>query len=234
MTASTPQTAATFPKLRWYQYRLRSLFILTTLVAIVCSWLSVEIQSERRQGAAAKAIEKAGGRTDSRPTWLGRLTGDASLVRFEFVYLPGKSTTDDVLVHLQGQTQLTALFLTNSRITDAGLVYLQGLSQLILLSIGNTKVTDSGLAHLQGLKQLEGLALNGTEITDAGLMYLQELQLGVLYLDNTRITDAGLVYLKGLSQLISLRLENTKVTDAGLAHLQGFKQLKSSISTARK
>ena len=27
------------PRLRWYQYRLRSLFVLTTLVAIGMSWL---------------------------------------------------------------------------------------------------------------------------------------------------------------------------------------------------
>jgi hypothetical protein len=38
-TDSPPTADQKQPKLRWYQYRLRSLFILTTLVAIACSWL---------------------------------------------------------------------------------------------------------------------------------------------------------------------------------------------------
>jgi hypothetical protein len=56
------------PKLRWYQYRLRSLFVLTTLVAIACSWLAVTMQNQRKQKAAAEAIEKAGGEVWCEPT----------------------------------------------------------------------------------------------------------------------------------------------------------------------
>ena len=52
------------PKLRWFQYRLRSLFILTFLVAIPCSWLAVTIQGQGRQHEAAEAILKAGGRVE--------------------------------------------------------------------------------------------------------------------------------------------------------------------------
>ena len=51
------------PKLRWYQYSLWSLFVLTTLVAIACSWLAVTIQDQRKQKAAADAIQHAGGKS---------------------------------------------------------------------------------------------------------------------------------------------------------------------------
>jgi hypothetical protein len=40
-TDSPPSADQKPPKLRWYQYRLRSLFVLTTLVAVACSWLAV-------------------------------------------------------------------------------------------------------------------------------------------------------------------------------------------------
>ena len=48
------------PKLRWFQFRLRSLFIFTTLVAIGMSWVAVTMQNQRKQGAAAVAIKKGG------------------------------------------------------------------------------------------------------------------------------------------------------------------------------
>ena len=138
------------PKLRWYQWRLRSLFILTLLVAVGMSWLMTTIQGQRRQKAAADAIRKAGGWVKSEPTWLGRLLRDDSLVWVTSVWLSGKSTTDAGLVNLQGLSQLRWLDLDNTQVTDAGLVNLQGLSQLQRLTLNNTKVTDAGLMHLQG------------------------------------------------------------------------------------
>ena len=42
-------TIAEQPKLRWFQYRLRSLFILTTLVAVACSF-AVTIRGLRKEG----------------------------------------------------------------------------------------------------------------------------------------------------------------------------------------
>src|SRR3974377_1265771 len=105
-TNATGQLDAATPRLRWFQYRLRSLFVLTTLVAIGCSWLAVTIQAERREKAAAEAIEKAGGRVASEPTWLGELLRDHSLITVTDASLPGRAITDDVLVRLEGLSQL--------------------------------------------------------------------------------------------------------------------------------
>jgi hypothetical protein len=179
-------------KLRWFQYSLRSLFILTTLVASACSWLATTFQNQRKQKAAAEAIEKAGGLVMSEPTWLGTLLRDDSLVRVTRVSFP-KSATDAELVHLRGLNQLRRLDLGFTKVTDAGLPHLQGLSRLRELRLNDTKVTDAGLAILQGLSEL------------------QELQL-----DNTKVTDAGLANLQALSELERMGLYGTKVTNEGV------------------
>lgn len=197
MTASEPQPVTPSPKLRWYQFRLRSLFILTLLVAIGMSYVAVTIQNQRKQKAAAEEIVRAGGTVTSEQTWLGKLLRDDSLVKVIGVGLCEKSVTDTGLVHLQGLSHLKALSLFNSRVTDAGLVHLRELSQLSVLALGNTDVTDAGLVHLQGLSQLQAM-----------------------YLQNTQVTDAGLVHIQGLSQLNVLDLRNTKVTDQGVKKLQ--------------
>ena len=162
------------PKLRWYQWRLRSLFILTFLVAIGMSYVAVEMRDQRRQKAAAQEITKAGGIVTSEPTWLGKLLRDESLVRVTSVNFSGKSVTNAELVHLEGLSQLHTLWLEETQVTDAGLVHLQGLRQLRSLLLGNTKVTDAGLVHLQGLRQLGRLQLSGTKVTDHGVKRLQQ------------------------------------------------------------
>ena len=154
-TDSPPTAEKKPPKLRWYQYSLRSLFLLTLLVAIGMSYVAVTMQNQRKQKAAAEAIEKAGGTVWYEPTWLGKLLRDDSLVKVTVVEFSGESTTDAVLVHLQGLSQLKTLDLDDAEVTDAGLVHLQGLSQLQSLRLYNTKVTDAGLVHLQGLSQLQ-------------------------------------------------------------------------------
>jgi hypothetical protein len=60
-TRSLPAAQNDPPKLRWYQWRLRTMFLLTLLVAVGMSWLTVTIQSQRKQRATARAIGKAKG-----------------------------------------------------------------------------------------------------------------------------------------------------------------------------
>jgi len=193
MTVSKPQPAAPYPKLRWYQFRLRSLFILTLLVAIGMSYVTVTMRDCRKQKAAAEAIERTGGWVESEPTWLGRLLRDDSLLRVtKITRFSWERGTDDVWVHLQGLSQLQELSLGNANITDAGMIYLRGLSQLQTLRLDDTKVTDAGLVHLRGLSQLQTLNLYNTSVTDAGLVYLRGLsQLRILVLNSTRVTDQG-------------------------------------------
>jgi len=203
MSVADPQPTAPKPKLRWFQYSLRTLLVVVTLFAIPCSWLAVKRQQARREREIATEIEKMGGTMilwsePSAPAWLRRLLGDdfSSHVR-RVVLLGGLKITDARLEHLEGLNYLQTLYLNAPQTTDAGLEHLKGLSQLQVLSLFNTKVTDAGLEYLKGLSQLQWLNL-----------------------DYTHVTDAGLEHLKGLSQLKELYLGQTKVTDAGVKKLQ--------------
>jgi hypothetical protein len=196
-TDSLPAAENPHPKLRWFQYSLRSLFLLTLLVAIGKSWLTVTMRNQRKEKAAAEAIEKAGGAVKTEPTWLGEVLRDGSLVRVTDVSFSGEPITDAILVPLEGLTQLR------------------------VLELGGTNITDAGLVHLRELSGLDTLGLGSTNVTDAGLVYLRRLsEIQVLWLENTKVTDAGLVHLQGLEQLQMLNLDGTKVTDQGIAKLQ--------------
>ena len=66
------------PKLRWFQYSLRSLLLLMLAAAIGMSWVAVRVKSAREQEAAAEAVKKLGGWSccDSQPgpEWFSPLT----------------------------------------------------------------------------------------------------------------------------------------------------------------
>lgn len=69
------------PKLHWYQWRLRLLFILVLLAAIGMSWLTVEMQNERKQYQAAEEIRKVGGKVESERTCRSFLSSLAFFLR---------------------------------------------------------------------------------------------------------------------------------------------------------
>jgi hypothetical protein len=54
MDSPNPQPAQPDNKLRWYQYRLRSLFVLTLLVSLGMSWVAVKMQGYKRPREAEK------------------------------------------------------------------------------------------------------------------------------------------------------------------------------------
>jgi len=49
------------PKRRWLQFSLRSMFVLTTLVAIACSWYTNEMRKAARKREAIEKIAELGG-----------------------------------------------------------------------------------------------------------------------------------------------------------------------------
>jgi hypothetical protein len=154
------------PRLRWYQYSLRSMMLFTLLWALACSWLANTIKNQQRQYDAAKALKKAGWSVSYNQTWLGKILRRESLVNVT-----------------------SARCFSQDKITDADLVRLQDLRELESLEIKDTAITDAGLVHLRSLGRLKHLDLHDTNITDAGLAHLRELRL--LNLQNTKVTDAG-------------------------------------------
>ena len=164
------------PKRRWYQYSLRSLFILTTLVAIACSWYAYEMQeAAKRRAAIAEIVELGGvieyydaksgcGNPPRWYSWLRTLHGDEHLDNPFGVSLIGLEVTDAELMDLKSLTNLKSLGLSKSQITDAGVVHLKGLTNLLALSLSDTQITDAGLEHLEGLTNLVWLDLTETSL----------------------------------------------------------------------
>ena len=191
------------PKLRWFQFSLRTLLVFVTLCAIPCSWIAVKRQQARQERNIAAAFERVGGDVKwSKPSesvWLRSLLGDDIFRHVESV---------DVCWH-------------DAPVGDADLRDIRRLSYLRSLCLNATSATDATLGNVKGLKKLRYLQLFGTRISDAGLANLKDLdKLEYIDLTNTDITDVGLGNLEALGQLKDLDLCNTKVTDAGVRKLQ--------------
>jgi len=199
------------PKRRWYQYSLRSLFILTTLVAIACSWYAYEMNEAAKRRVAIKEIQRLDG-----------------YVEYDGPYPPWPSIDIDPLLHNNGIESPRSYsllrqihgdeYLGNAVTVKLGIPFFGRLGQ---------QVTDAELACLAGLPKLKVLALHSYKVTDTGLVHLKSLvYLESLYLWDTQITHAGLENLKSLPNLTSLCLVDTEITDAGLEALKGFTNLK--------
>ena len=223
-----PDQAPSPRKRRWFQFSLRTVLIVVTLLCIgPGGYVAHEQRKARKQKAAVEAIEKLGGyvhydkELPVRSAMLRQILGKHSYGKARLVGLRDIQVSDADLVHLAELKNLTDLWLDDTHVTDAGLVHLDGLRTLRFLSLDNTQVTDAGMVHLAELKNLEFLLLDFAQVTDAGLVHLAELKnLTLLSLRDTQVTDAGLVHLAGLKNLKKLSLFSTQVTDAGVAELQ--------------
>jgi Leucine-rich repeat (LRR) protein len=242
MENGTLSSSAQKCKLRWYQFSLRTLFILTALVAVVCSWFAVKLQEAKKQRETVQAIEKLGGSVHYNffddgtgniiqpapvgPAWLRNLLGHDFFDNVRIVNLNDSKDADAALRLLKDLPQVRNLVVAGLHVSDAGLADIDSLPQLTSLGVGNCGVGDDGVAHLKGLKQLKWLCLDNMGLSDQGLKHLEGLdQLEYLNLGMTHTTDAGLKHLKGLSHLRNLVLNNTEITDAGLECLRQLKQL---------
>ena len=236
---------------RWrFQYSIRSLLLLTLVVAMVCSWLAVAERQARKQREVVEEIRRLGGdvlydyqldpsgnempgATQSAPTWLRKVLGDDLLTDVTTV-LHGRRGAGDGrreigdadLEHLKELRSLQCLGLELATVSDAGLEHLRELNQLKTLNLLGTHVTDAGLECLKGLRQLQWLDLNYTTVSDAGLRHLKGLvQLQSLHLSGTKVSGAGLEYLRGLTRLQCLDVSATKLGDSGLEHLRGLTEM---------
>jgi len=224
------------PKRRWYQFRLRNLLLLITLLCLIPGgFVAYHRNRARRQELAVRTIEEV---------FLGDIRYDESAPPRSFVmtWLLGDDKYSHVksvdffwnLKHLDDlENGLSEpVFAANlkrkgaHRVTDDDLRHLEGMTELRHLRLDGMNITDAGLARLGRLTQLRGLTLGGTQLTDRGLAHLRNLtELDFLNLGDTKIGDEGLAHLAGLTKMQQLHLTNTQVTDGGIAHLKGLAAL---------
>jgi hypothetical protein len=191
------------PRLRWYQFRLRSLLIFVAIVAIFCSWYAVKKRQADRQKSAVAELRRHGYAIEydyehfatqrsydipiPAPAWIVNLVGK------DFLYdvygvggpisliarYPLPALIDDDLTVLARLPNLRRLDFSNvcgnpAKITDEGLSQLANLKALESLDLSNTQVTDAGLKHIQGLPRLTYLCLLNTQVTEAAIQELQK------------------------------------------------------------
>lgn len=246
MSTTDAQTDSPPRELRWFQYRLRTLLILGSLVALGLGLFAAVIQPQMRERELGEQLANAGfvsvgshavdeegefrqhWRTGSRLNSFFREKADVFAVypANKFWSGPTPVITDSGLALLKAFPQLRKLVLDSTGVTDAGLQHLEGLRQLRHLNLNRTAVTGTGLAHLKELTQLKELWLHETRLTRKGLEHVKQFsQLQSLSLACDNITDADLEYVEPLGQLRELDLSQSQVTDAGLVHLEALTKL---------
>jgi len=181
-----PQTTTPVRRFNWrwlFQFRLRTLLILTTIIAVLLGCWSYKARQQRE---AVDALTKGGwmveydfqGRGLKQPPYcpvcLVNALGVDYFASVRGFHLYDALVTDADLERLASLTALRGIYLTRSRVTDARLAHLKGLTALQNLDLIGTQVSDDGLQHLKGLHALEILDVRGTQVTDAGVDRLQK------------------------------------------------------------
>jgi Leucine-rich repeat (LRR) protein len=222
-------------KRRWFQFSLRTMMVVVTLL---CIWLGITANRANRQRRAVETITKAGGEvlydyqtvTGARPPgpeWLRTLLGENFFSEVAAVGLNQSHDPGEGLANVREMAHLQWLVVGGKGVTDARLVNIKPLIKLKYLDLSTAKVTDVGFINLELMTELETLNLPDTNITDAGLVSLRGMtNLRTLDLQNTRVSDAGLVNLELMTELETLDLANTDITDAGLVNLKGMGKLR--------
>jgi hypothetical protein len=221
---------------RWFQFSLRGLLALMTVVAI---GFGLWVSKLHRQQQALNSLRT---KVDSwrhwvrfrdvpharwlRQKWLTKLVGDNFFD--EPVEIKLSSRVTDADAHALGQlSTLKRLSLDSTQVGDKGMPYLRTLRNLEHLNLFDSRAGDESLANMSGLAKLEELNLAYTPVTDAGLRHLAGLaKLRTLNLQATKVSDEGVAWLKDLDQLAVLDLSGTRVEGTTLRDLHGLKNMR--------
>ena len=142
-------TAKVNQKLRWYQFSLRTLLIVVTLFAFLCSWFAVKMQQAEKQRKAVEAIVKAGGEVRCEPS-----VGCTPGFHFCRVYEPTPTWLRKILGN-DFFDNVNIISFRGTDATDANLVCLKDLQHLHTLDLGYNKITDDGMAIIKDLQNLQ-------------------------------------------------------------------------------
>ena len=169
MTTAAPKV----PESSRWQFSLRTLFIVVT---VLCVWMAVIAKQAQDQRLAVEAILEMGGTVwyehgevrnrdfqspqfqppglgpPSRPPgpeWLRRIIGNEYFFNVTYAVLNGSGFDDANLEMVSRFSKLNLLQLSDAQITDAGLVHLRESANLQILILNSTRVTEGGIKKLQ-------------------------------------------------------------------------------------
>ena len=223
-------------KLRWFQFRLRTLMIFVTLAGAFCGLFVLPAIKQRRiavELGSLGAFVQYDHRTVPLPfymprpdvNWLDRLVGYDFRHRATGVCYEFGSNVGQVLKTAVRMPHLESIDLDCSDVTDGDLAEIRRCATLTTLRTGLSAIcsTDSRGAHVERDEfrnsHLSAAALSSLE----NLTTLETLSLS----GRTCATDAALVHLEPLKALRSLNLLGTPVSSSGLLHLRGLRHLET-------
>ena len=189
---------------RWrFQFSIRSLFVLTVVVAIPSAWLATEMKAARKQRETVEEIERAGGQA---------------------AYDDGQNYPCDVsLTYIVPPCPLPSQILPLSpHIIPPAQPVLPPPALIMLLP----PVPFIFLVPPLTLVPLSRQSRPSCEGCWETRMFVSVRE---VEFPDSEAGDAEIETLKGLTRLQDLRLNNTKVSDAGLKHLKGLGQLQLAI-----
>ncbi len=209
---------------RLTQWRLRTVFVVMTLIAIgVALWLQYIAPYTAQEGGSA-AIETLQGqlvKTAAEPAWLVNIVGKERFHRVVECRIEGSQVRDTSIAPVADLPFIERLYLNKTLIGDDGLRHVGRLKTLRRLALWRTQISDEGLIYLAGCSELRVLDIHQTCVTDEGLAALRHLRrLRYLKLGGP-IYGPGLSSIAEIPQLATLDLRFTQVGFDDVAHLAG-------------
>jgi len=220
-------------KRRWFQYSLRTLFVLVAIVGVII--MATVVMPAVRQRRAVEKIEELGGnvhydyelRPDgtydpdehaTAPAWLRRAIGEDYFANVVGVDLLQKGDEGDAAMEVVSSfPKLRRLLVSTAGVTQAGLARLTRATNLETLGLFSSPIDDAGLAQIGRLSRLRELHIYMNEGTTASLQDLERLPgLQVLSLAARGNHLAYFTGLGSLSGLTELNVSNIDITDDDL------------------
>jgi hypothetical protein len=143
------------------------------------------------------------------------------------LHLDGPRVTDQDLLLLTDNRQITSILIENSDITDKGLSPLSSMPNLIQLRI-RSPLTDLAITSIINMKSLQFLNLPQADFTDEGIQSLSDHpNIQLLRIGGRRLSNKSLEFIATMSSLSFLHLINVPIDDQGLAAFYDTQNLQS-------
>jgi hypothetical protein len=141
--------------------------------------------------------------------------------------LDGREVTDQDLLLLTNNDQITSILIDSSELSEKGLIPLSSMKNLIQLRI-RSGLSDAAIPVILDMKSLRYLNLPRADFTDGGIRTLSaHPNIELLRLGGKRLSNKSLEYIATMSSLSFLHLIGVPIDDQGLPALYGMQHLQS-------
>jgi len=215
---------------RWFRFRLRTLFLVMTVIAVILAFIGRPIQLAIQQRAIAAKLQAAGMQLDYKydydgttlasafpsgnagepPQWIRGFGGDELFGTIWRANYAGESLDNETLDLITRLSGLEQLGIHATTVPKRGWERLSRLKNLAYLRLKGGDLADTDIAMLKEVENLAWLDLDGTDVTDADLDWIAELpKLDRLKLDESLVTAEGVERLK--ERLPALQIDWTSI-----------------------